>query len=549
MRPGVARCLMGLACAAWIASCGTAPQDSVNTVVEADGGSGTAQLDGGDAGAADRDAAWVDSVDAFVDGGADGGGQDGGPIDASPDGAAPGADAGQVWGGTGPDDDFDGDGVPNALDGDADNDGLYDFDEMRQPGTEHCVFDPDCDDDGLEDGVEGRFDTDGDSIPDMVDTDSDGDGVPDAEQFARARCFIAGEGPAVRNIHRADADEDGLPNVEDGQQDSDGDGTSDLCDTDSDGDGISDTEETDEGDGLARRDRDSDGDGVVDRRDTDSDDDGLPDGFEHPAPHHCGWWQWQPGGCYDRDLDGIDAMFDQDSDGDGTLDGDAWRPAPDGGGRVSDLDLDGVPDHLDLDDDGDQIPDVAETGCPGASEPRAADSDGDGWDDFWESAFGLPDGCACDASCHPGQLDVVRDTESWPSYWEFVVEVSPAADSCAGTRFDARVRTWPQLEDADCVQRGLQFRARTESTCEDAVLVDADGDSVEEAAVGFRAGDGLEAYVTRYHVESCTAALPGWKLITSWRTFVALTIDVFADGEVIATGRWASEDERSDDDF
>lgn len=73
-----------------------------------------------------------------------------------------------ILGASGPD--ADGDGIPDAVegDGDADGDGLPDF------------LDLDADGDGIPDETEGADDTDGDGIPDYLDLDADGDGIPDA---------------------------------------------------------------------------------------------------------------------------------------------------------------------------------------------------------------------------------------------------------------------------------------------------------------------------------------------------------------------------------
>ena len=65
--------------------------------------------------------------------------------------------------------DCDGDGIPNNIegDGDTDRDQLPDY------------RDDDADGDDVPDVIEGTVDTDGDGIPDFQDTDSDNDGNPD----------------------------------------------------------------------------------------------------------------------------------------------------------------------------------------------------------------------------------------------------------------------------------------------------------------------------------------------------------------------------------
>ena len=161
--------------------------------------------------------------------------------------------------------DFDGDGIPNYLEGmdDPDGDGLPSW------------LDYDSDGDGILDSVEGSGDSDGDGILDSQDLDSDNDGIPDADEVG---------------------DYDDMP------LDSDLDGIPDYQDADSDNDGIPDAIEA--GDGEAPM--DSDGDGVPNHLDTDSDNDGVPDSEE------AGWEPTQPA---DSDEDGIPDYLDDDREG------------------------------------------------------------------------------------------------------------------------------------------------------------------------------------------------------------------------------------------
>ena len=64
-----------------------------------------------------------------------------------------------------PDNDFDGDGLINALDPDSDEDNILDLHEA-----------------GDADLGTAPVDSDGDGDPDYLDLDSDGDGVPDLEE-------------------------------------------------------------------------------------------------------------------------------------------------------------------------------------------------------------------------------------------------------------------------------------------------------------------------------------------------------------------------------
>ncbi len=161
--------------------------------------------------------------------------------------------------------DFDGDGIPNYLEGmdDPDGDGFPSW------------LDYDSDGDGIDDAVEGSGDTDGDGILDSQDLDSDGDGIPDAEEVG---------------------DYSDLP------LDSDLDGIPDYQDTDSDNDGIPDEIES----GGSSPPLDSDGDGLPNHLDLDSDNDGTWDGEEAG---------WEPTTPADTDEDGIPDYLDDDREG------------------------------------------------------------------------------------------------------------------------------------------------------------------------------------------------------------------------------------------
>ena len=236
-----------------------------------------------------------------------------------------------------PEQDTDGDGIPDAIEGlgDSDGDGFGDW------------VDSDSDGDGVEDIYEGTADPDHDGIPNYLDEDSDNDGIPDSEEGAS---------------------EDGEP-----PPDTDGDGDPDYMDPDSDGDGIPDAVEAGEdedGDGVPDT-PDTDGDGVPDYLDDDSDGDGIHDGeeagddFTNPT---------------DTDGDGVPDYLDEDSDGDGV---------PDEEEGTIDHDGDGVPDYLDEDSDDDGIPD-------GEDDDRDGDGVLDDLDVFDDETYTPePDGCSC----------------------------------------------------------------------------------------------------------------------------------------------------------
>merc|ERR1719195_1273563 len=125
------------------------------------------------------------------------------------------------------DNDFDNDGIENAVDDDDDNDGILDED------------DPDDDNDGT---------------PDEDDADDDNDGVLDE-----------------------DDDNDGIDDDED--EDDDNDGIADIIDSDDDNDGVPDCAEDGNDDSCEDEndDEDQDNDGIDDDEDEDDDNDGIDD--------------------------------------------------------------------------------------------------------------------------------------------------------------------------------------------------------------------------------------------------------------------------------
>ncbi len=260
--------------------------------------------------------------------------------------------------------DSDGDTIPDVVEGteDSDSDGTPDY------------LDTDSDNDGIPDSVEGAEDPDGDGLPNYLDTDSDGDGIPDSTEV----------GPDPEH-----------------PVDTDGDGTPDYLDTDSDNDGISDKDEglTDtDGDGIPdyieSNTDDPDGDGTPDYQDTDSDGDGISDDDEYYGG--SGDDPFCSDTTLDTDGDGIPNCQDNDVDGDGIpnyldgdSDGDGIRDAQEGTG---DSDGDGVPDWLDPED--------------GADTSQGGDSDGDGIPDATEYYAGVNDGTFCS---NPATLDTDGD--------------------------------------------------------------------------------------------------------------------------------------------
>lgn len=260
-------------------------------------------------------------------------------------------------------------------------------------GQPESICPPDEDLDNLSDAVEGReagTDTDGDSIPDYLDSDSDGDGIPDAvEAYTKVNGCLApqnSDNDALPDFQDTDSDNNGLPDAlevyPDGSPytpgkppaDTDGDKYPDYADPDNDNDTIDDIDELVNGVAV-----DTDGDGLPDLDDFDSDNDTIDDGKE---------------GLSDFDGDGIPNFRDSDSDNDGISDACEAGPNHKLGNPPIDTDKDGKYDFVDLDSDNDGLLDSEEDkngNCivdPGETDPRDPDSDGDGASDLIEISLG-----------------------------------------------------------------------------------------------------------------------------------------------------------------
>ncbi|MEL6948715.1 MAG: OmpA family protein [Pseudomonadota bacterium] len=192
--------------------------------------------------------------------------------------------------------DTDGDGAPDFIDLDADNDSIPDVVEGGGPdanadgliddlvNNEGSIVMPiDSDTDGIGDWRE--TDSDGDGTPDIAGTpfgplDGDGDGVIDDTTDSDGDGIADGADQADGFGTLPDADGDGIPDDVEGSGDTDGDGIPDVNDTDSDNDGIDD--ETEAGPDATNP-VDTDGDGLPDYIDPDSDNDGIDDELEGDA--------------------------------------------------------------------------------------------------------------------------------------------------------------------------------------------------------------------------------------------------------------------------
>ncbi|NOY94384.1 MAG: hypothetical protein GXP55_24670 [Deltaproteobacteria bacterium] len=246
----------------------------------------------------------------------------------------------------------------------------------------------DADGDGISDFYEGSEDpggapdTDGDGTPDYQDTDSDGDGIPDSDEGGTFGADVPprdADGDGTPDFRDLDSDGNGIPDVTEGAIDTDGNGVGDYADLDNDGDSVTDVDEIG-GDPAAPI--DYDGDGLPDYLDIDSDDDTIGDRFE-ALPE-------------DTDGDGTPDRHDLDTDGDGYSD---MEESGDGDPTTPPVDTDGdlTPDFRDPDSDNDGLSDEAERLA--GTNPRLADTDGDGVTDLIEvAACGGDPSCAMDAT-------------------------------------------------------------------------------------------------------------------------------------------------------
>ncbi len=130
--------------------------------------------------------------------------------------------------------DTDGDGIPNALDLDSDNDGIAD---VIEAGLADANSDGIVDDAALIGSVGSLAETDRDKVPNLLDLDADEDGIPDNIEAQTTTGYIAPSGQFASNgIDQAYGN--GLQLV-----DTDKDGVADYLDTDSDNDNQADAVE------------------------------------------------------------------------------------------------------------------------------------------------------------------------------------------------------------------------------------------------------------------------------------------------------------------
>jgi hypothetical protein len=372
----------------------------------------------------------------------------------------------------------DGDGVPNYLDLDSDNDGINDIREANlasfDSNNDGLIDGIDTDGDGIRDNVDGNsgafgdaadpttIDTDGDGVPDYRDLDADNDGINDIIESGNNALDVNRDGI----VDGADTDNDGIKDNVDGNinafgdigdvapRNTDGDGVADYRDLDSDNDGINDVIEggyaslDDNGDGVIdgtdvdgdgikdaadgndvsfgdANDNtiDTDGDGVLDFRDLDADNDGINDIIEGFASGSS------PDTNGNGIIDNADTGAPTDADNDGiwgVQDGTPGVWGDSGNTPPTDTDGDNVPDYQDLDSDNDSINDVTENSdtngngiIDGAEVNNDLNGDGvyDGTDPDGDGIVGTADGSNnFGDSGDIGAFDSPEDADTVPNF-------------------------------------------------------------------------------------------------------------------------------------
>ncbi|WP_420573733.1 gliding motility-associated C-terminal domain-containing protein [Kordia sp.] len=314
-------------------------------------------------------------------------------------------------------DDFDGDGIPNNLDLDSDNDGIYDI--VEAGGT-------DADNDGIADGIDsddngipdsagtGLTPTDSGSTtgtPDFLDIDSDDDGCSDANEYYGDAAADGGDGgqygtdPAAVNANGtvtgasypamgADTDTNGTADYAEAGPDPDTDGISNTCDPDDDNDGNPDNTDPNPLTPVAVDDNATAMVGMAETIDIIGNDDFVPNNTSTPGSdiyisdagtgsavgiisfdENTGELIYTPAASESGMTVTVDYTVCNDLTGDGPTPDDVCDTAT---VRITvgtgpDADMDGIPDVVDQDDDNDGILDVAE----GPGDP-SADDDNDG---------------------------------------------------------------------------------------------------------------------------------------------------------------------------
>ena len=329
--------------------------------------------------------------------------------------------------------DADLDGIPDYLDLDSDNDGIFDAEEAGH-GQAHTggIVNGTVGADGVPDAVQvdpdgetvnySILDTDSDGIDDILDLDADNDGIPDNVEAQTTIGYIAPDGTVDAN---------GIDTAYSGgitPTNTDGADNPDYLDLDSDNEGGDDTTEA----GITLSGNDIDNDGLDDATDatTDYTDVGgtIDDPLSEPVILPDADGDATSGGDLDFRDATDDVIIDLDADNDGILDsfedlnmdGDD-DPAT----NPTDTDEDGYPDYLDIDSDNDGIPDNVEAQTTsGYILPLGVDANDNGVDDAYENGADI------------GLVPVNTDGADVPDYLDQDSDNDNVPDSIEGHDFD-----------------------------------------------------------------------------------------------------------------
>lgn len=312
--------------------------------------------------------------------------------------------------------DFDGDGITNSLDQDADGDGILDVIEAQTSagyvaptgsvGANGLYDIYETNDNAFDSGlspINTDVGTETTATPDYLDIDSDNDGIPDNIEAQSTQGYVAPSGNVGLNgVDSAYENNDTFTATALTPINFDGTDEPDYRDTDSDNDATLDENEsgiTANGGGTA----DADGDGLLDTWEgadaTAGEAFDVNDEINDPVNNlldvdgdggTTGDVEYRnTNTSIDTDGDGISDDIDVDDDNDGILD-----TVEDAAG---DADSDGIPNRLDIDSDDDGIPDNIEAQltssyiAPSGSGSGITDANANGLDDNYESGQGGTD--------------------------------------------------------------------------------------------------------------------------------------------------------------
>jgi len=342
--------------------------------------------------------------------------------------------------------DTDGDGIPDALDLDSDNDGILDVVEAQ---TTTAYIAPtgsvgangyyDVFETGVDNGIP-KFTpvmTVNDGKADYLDIDSDDDGIPDNVEAQSTQGYVVPNGVyGINGVDTAYKSNDTFTATALSPPNSGGTTQPDFRDIDSDGDAILDSVES----GITPNggSGDTDGDGLLDiyeggnLNDADVNDEinnpltNLADG--DGDANSTGDLDYRDASSdLDKDADGVLDVTDLDDDNDGIIDSveDANTDLDnDPLTNPTDTDGDGIPNHLDIDSDGDGIPDNIEAQTssgyttPSGIGTGITDIDNDGLDDNYDAntagtanSNGITNLTNTDGDATPDYLDTDSDAD------------------------------------------------------------------------------------------------------------------------------------------